>query len=283
MDEEKLGKDKKRFTKFLTKFAKQEESKSDGLYGGITVHILAPQQYLDRHLCDFVKPKKFEVTHWNLIEKWWMIPDDEMVKIRTHYSEMSTLTRGTLEVFEKISIRRCNRVPSKFPIRSKNELIWVLLANLKDYQYCRYPKVNVQTIQKGSILENHFKVEKIKKICAPVFWSVIIDNNPPTRLAPSRPKTKYRKIKRVGWPQLPRTKCRLSLVKVLGEYWGWDFFYTQFRIRKEFTPMSKSEVVIKEFDLVTRSMIRHLIWCFREHKLWFESINNVIDTLKTLI
>jgi hypothetical protein len=283
IDEKELKKEKQRFTKFLTKFAKKEERESDGLKGGITVHIMAPEKYMDKHLSDYVKPKKFEIQHWDLIEKWWMIPDKEMAELKKHYREMSKLTSGTLEVFEKISVKKCNRVPSKFKIRFKNEIIWILLANLPDYQFGRYSTINETVISKGNI-NNKISIDKIQKNKASISPSYIINHDPPTRVAPLRPTRKNKTNRtKFGWVQLPKSECRISLVKVLGEYWGWDFFYTQFRIKKKQTPMSKSEIVIKEIESPKFSLVKHLIWCFREHRLWFESINEVKDTLLMLL
>jgi hypothetical protein len=283
--ESELKKDRDRFTKFLTKFAKQEEKISDGLFGGITVHIIAPPRYLDKHLSDFVKPKRFEIKHWNLVEKWWMIPDDKMREIREHYNNLSKLTTETQEVFEKISVHRCNRIPSKFPIKSKNELVWVLLAKLNDYQYGRFSIKETDFRQTGIITNKYNDIGKVNKVHIKKSWGVLVDLTPPTRIAPMRPiKTRRKQAKfKSSWISVPRDNCRLSLVKVLGEYWGWDFFYTQFRVKKITTPMSRSEIVIQELINPTRSLFKHLIWCFREHKLWFESLEKTREILSTLI
>jgi hypothetical protein len=281
VDKNELKKEKERFTKFLINFAKKEERNSDGLFGGITVHILAPKRYMDKHLSDHVKPKKFEVQHWNLVEKWWMIPDDKMSELREHYGKMSKLTTDTLEVFSKISVKRCNRIPSKFSIKSKNEIIWILLANLPDYQYGRFSPCNETVISRIKI-NKRITIERLRKVRKRVHKSIIINHEPPNRVAPKRPIVVNKNKNKIGWTQLPQSKCRVSLVKVLGEYWGWDFFYTQFRIKKEQTPMSRSEIVIREIDFPKKSLIKHLIWCFREHKLWFESLSKTKETLLTL-
>jgi hypothetical protein len=283
-DKDKLNKHKKRFTRFLTSFANREERNSDGLKGGIYLHIMPPETYLDDYITDWIKPKRFDIKHWKLIEKWWMIPDDEMIKLRAHYDGLNNLLTGLIDVLTKVSIKKCNRIPSKFNVTSRNQLLWILLSKMKDYEFGRFSTIQESKLDKGRLINNS-NVSQKEMLCKMEIKlsKSRVECLEPKRKPPIVPKQRKRKTVVKFNTILSKKPCRLSLVKVLGEYWGWDYYYTQFRFKKKDSPKSKTEVIIKEFNESRSSMVKHLIWCFKTERLWFETISKTTEILSSLI
>lgn len=274
----KIDKIKKRFTNYLTKIANDQERKCNKTKGGVFLHIIAPPKYLDPHLDQSIHPKKFILKHWHVAPRWIQLSDQRLKEVHEHFGRMNILIKETGVVISKLLITRCNRVPSVHKILSSKSLAFIITSHLDNYRFGRFSnhglcpnphKAKIITINNTETMTRvHPNIKFVNKYPFS-----------PRRQPPKKPSTRKNKI----GTSLPKTKCRLSLVKVVGEYWGWDFSFTQFRLKKIDSIYTKSEVVIQTFDKPEISLLKHLLWCFKTYKLVFEPISIVCDKLRLLI
>jgi hypothetical protein len=299
-DEKNLNYFKRKFTLFVNKISKKQEQSVDKTKGGLFLHVVIPPLFMNKYITNSIKMKKYTIKHWKLDEVLWRLSLEELANLKVHYQILDGLIVDSIKLFHRITTERCNRVPATHHIIGVIQLERILLNELKDYEVYVCPNLE-KTTQIGKIYPTAKVTREVKiKINPPEFEKAKVEDvksnihkiknenieKKKNQIIQNRKMRKKRNIFYLNSrPLLKKSnrRYRISLVKVIGEYWGWDTYYTQFRIKRSTTPLSKTEVVIKEIDSIKKSIIKHLVWCFRENKLWFESINSVSGILKVLV
>jgi hypothetical protein len=279
VDKDLLKTHKRRFTLFIDDLCKKDYRQTSLVDGAIYLHILAPGRYLDLHLVPIVHPKRFNIKHWRLEEQWWRLSRNEMRVVDSHFRSMERELDNMMAYFASNYIKYNEHycLPSKHRIKNIFELIDIL--NKKPPQNYLYGRDSIPTEAETKFhakIDHNIPEEKTMNLIK--FGLSRKQPKSPRRRPPRKPtKIKENKIR----ISLPKGECRLSLVKVLGEYWGWDYLYTQFRFRRLDHSKSKTErVVYDNIGVAKKSMIKHLLWCFKEYKLSYKPINDVVELLK---
>jgi len=274
---------KTRFTNFINNLAKDDYKKADLMLGSMFLHIVPPERYLDVHMDTIIQPKQYIIKHWRLEENWWRFDENQLKTVHENFMKLEINLDKIMQLFSILKVRPNGELcfPTHKQVQTMLDITVLLQYKpIQGYMFGRYNSFekNKQDSLKQAMIKNYNDFKKIhwKK---PVISKIKPErpkHNPPRRPDKLKKERPGRKI------FFSKMRSRLSVVKVPGEYWGWDFYYTQFRIKKETTKMSRSEVIVKEIEQPKKSMIKHLLWCFKQYRLAFKSTYETADLLRSL-